>query len=79
MTRIPYKGGEVDATDVDFQIRKEDWNEYLLMDGTVLKMKLVIGDVFKVPGEFDNEGNPVYIVKSNNILVVRAPDNLKRK
>lgn len=79
MTRIPYKDGEVDATEMEFQIRKEDWNEYQLMDGTTIKMKLVVGEIFRVPDEFDKEGNPTYVVKSNNVLVVRAPDNLKRK
>ena len=56
MTKIPYGGGEVDATEVDFQTRKEDWNEYQLMDGTAIKMKLVVSEIFKVPDQFDKEG-----------------------
>ena len=79
MPKIPYGKGEVDATELDFQTRKEDWNEYQLMDGTAIKMKLVVSDIFKVPDEYDNEGNPVYVVRSRNVLVVRSPDNLKRK
>jgi len=78
MPKIPYKGREVDAIEVDFQTRKEDWNEYQLMDGSTIKMKLVVSDIFRVPDEWDNEGNPVYVVRSNNVLVVRAPDNLKK-
>jgi len=79
MPKIPYGRGEVDATEVDFQTRKEDWNEYQLMDGTAIKMKLVVSEVFKVPDEYDDEGNPVYVVRSKNVLVTRSPDNLKRK
>ena len=79
MPKIPYKGREVDAVEVDFQTRKEDWNEYQLMDGSFVKMKLVVSDIFRVPDEWDNEGNPVYVVKSQNILVARSPDNLKKK
>jgi len=79
MPKIPYKDQEVDATDVEFNTRREDWNEYQLMDGTIIKMKPVVSEIFKVPNEFDNEGNPVYIVRSNNVLVVRSPDNLKKK
>ena len=83
MPKIPYREGdrvfEVDATDVDFQTRKEDWNEYLLMDGTTIKMKLVVSEVFRVADKFDNEGNPAYVVRSKNVLVVRSPDNLKKK
>lgn len=78
MPRIPYKGQKVDATEVDFQTRKEEWNEYQLMDGTSIKMKLVVSEIFKVPDEYDEEGNPVYVVRSNNVLVVRSPDNLKK-
>ena len=79
MPKIPYKGRKVDAVEVDFQTRKEDWNEYQLMDGSILKMKLVVGDIFKVPGEYDDEGNPVYVVRSQNVLTARSPDNLKKK
>ena len=79
MPTIPYKGREVDATEVDFQTRKEEWNEYQLMDGTSIKMKLVVSEIFRVPYEWDNEGNPVYVVKSQNILVARSPNNLKKQ
>ncbi len=79
MAKIPFKGQEVDATEVEFQTRKEDWNEYQLMDGSVIKIKLVVGSIFKVAGEYDDEGNPVYVVRSKNVLMVRSPDNLKRK
>ena len=79
MAKIPYRGKEVDAVEVDFQTRKEDWNEYQLLDGSSLKIKLVVSEIFKISDEYDNEGNPVYVVKSQNILVARSPDNLKRK
>jgi len=56
---------------MDFFTRKEDWNEYQLSDGTVIRMKTVITDVFLIPGEIDPEGNPVYNVRSTNVLRVR--------
>ncbi len=79
MPKIPFKGQEVDATEIDFQTRKEEWNDYQLMDGSVVKIKLVVTEIFKVPDEYDNEGNPVYVVRSKNVLAIRSPDNLKRK
>ena len=78
MPKIPFQGQQVDATEIDFQTRKEDWNEYQLMDGSTIKMKLVVAEIFRVDGRYDNERNPVYVVKSNNILIVRSPDNLKK-
>jgi hypothetical protein len=66
-------------TEVEFQTRKEDWNEYQLMDGTVIKMKLVVSEIFRIEGAFDSEGNPAYRIMSTNVPVVKSPDALKRK
>lgn len=79
MPKIDYEGREVDATDIEFQTRKEDWNEYQLMDGTIIKMKAVVSDILRIEGAYDKEGNPVYRVKSSNVLFVRSPDALKKK
>ncbi len=79
MPKIPYMGKEVDATEVEFQTRKEDWNEYQLMDGSTIKMKLVVSLIFRVDGTYDNEGNPAYQLKSTNVAVVTSPDTLKKK
>ena len=79
MPKVPYGGREVDGNEVEFNVRKEDWNEYQCMDGTIIRMKLVVSDIVVLPDEYDNEGNPVYVVKSKNVLSVRAPDNLKKQ
>ena len=79
MARINFQGQEVDATEVEFQTRREDWNEYQLMDGSEIKMKLVVSGVFRIGGLYDDEGNPVYQIKSTNIAAVKSPDNLRRK
>ena len=69
--KINFQGREVEATDVDFITRKEDFNEYQLSDGKVIRMKTVVTDIFRLEGEKDPEGNPVYQVKSINILRVK--------
>ena len=69
--KVPYQGRQVEAEEVDFFTRKEDWNEYQLSDGTVIRMKTVVTDVLRLPGEVDPEGNPVYQVRSTNVLGVR--------
>ena len=79
MPKINFQGREVDATEIEFQTRKEDWNEYQLMDGSVVKMKLVVSAIFRLGGMFDEERNPVYHIKSTNVAGVGSPDNLKRK
>jgi hypothetical protein len=75
--RMP-NGREVEATNVDFETRKEDWNEYKLEDGTVLRFKTVVSSIIRTENYDPMTGDPVYHVRSTNILRVKAPDELKR-
>lgn len=77
--RINFGGEEVDATPIDVNQTNEYWNQYLLDDGSVVKMKLVVTKVLRIDNRYDNEGNPAYLVQSTNITSVNAPDNLKKK
>jgi len=79
MPKVNFQGREVDATEMEFETRKEDWNEYQLMDGSVVKMKLVVSTIFRIDGMYDNEGNPMYYIKSTNVPFVKSPDALKKK
>jgi hypothetical protein len=67
-----------DAELVEVTNAEERWNQYLLSDGTVLRTKAVVTEVWRVIDEFDAEGNPKYVMKSGGILVVNAPDELRR-
>jgi len=77
--KINFSGEEMEATPVDINQTNEYWNQYLLDDGTVVKIKLVATKVLRVDSKYDNEGNPLYVIQSTNITAVNAPDNLKRK
>ena len=57
----------------------EPWSSYELKDGTILKMKVVLVDINRVIGQYDDAGNPVYQFQSTQIVNVSAPDKLKRK
>jgi hypothetical protein len=72
-------GPEKDAQLLDIQQSSEHWNQYLLGDGTVLRIKLVATEVWRIEGEWDQEGNPFYVVKSSNVLSVNPPEELRRK
>ena len=71
--KIQYAGREVEAVPVDVNQTSEKWNEYLLEDGTVLKMKLILKKVMRVENEFDAEGNPVYVMQTTNVTAVTSP------
>ena len=76
---INFGGRQVEASPIDVSQCSERWNEYLLEDGTVLKMKLVLQKVLRVDGQYDAERNPVYIMQSTNVSTVSSPEELKKK
>lgn len=67
-----------DAELIEVQQSSEQWNQYLLGDGTVIKLKVVVTEVWRVENEYDADGNPVYLVRSKNVLAVTSPDNLRK-
>ncbi len=77
--KIPFNGQEVEAETIDVTQCSERWNEYFLDDGTLLKVKLVLTNVYRVEGQFDAEGNPVYMLQSTNVVAANAPKELRRK
>jgi len=76
--KVNFGGRQVDATPVDINQAGEKWNEYLLEDGTVLKMKLVLKKVMRIDNQYDHDGNPVYMMQSTNVSTITAPKNLRR-
>ena len=77
--KIQFGGKQVDATPIDVNQAAEKWNEYLLEDGSVLKMKLVLKKVYRIEGQYDMEGNPIYAMQSTNVSSTTSPSELKRK
>lgn len=77
--RIRLGDQEVEAVQLTFQSAGENWNEYLVNDGTVIKLKPVATEILRVADQYDPDGNPVYVVRSANVVVVSAPDNLRRQ
>lgn len=71
-------GREVDATVTTFRSGGEHWNEYLVDDGSVVKVKLVATEILRVDGEYDPAGNPIYLMASTNIMAVDAPESLRK-
>lgn len=70
---------EKDAELVEITQANEHWSQWSLVDGSVLKMKPVVIEIWKLVDEFDAEGNPVYVVKASNVMHQSVPDNLKKR
>ncbi len=75
---MPGPNGPVDADELGFRPLNEPWTEYLLDDGTVVRLKLVVTAAYRLEDQYDTEGNPVYVLTSTNVLKVSAPDNLRK-
>jgi hypothetical protein len=68
----------VDAVEVDVLESSERWTDITLADGTTLRLKAVILGVLRLEGQYDQEGNPVYQIKANQVMTASCPDHLKR-
>ena len=78
IVQVKHQGKVFDAELVPVEESTERWTIIQLEDGTTIRLKPVITDVVRVPGQYDNEGQPMYIVKSANIMSVVAPESLRR-
>lgn len=77
--KIPFPdGSEAEAEVVINRATGEYWNEYLLEDRTVLRLKPIVTEVLKVIGQYDNAGNPLYIVSATNVIAIDSPDELRK-
>ena len=63
---------------VGFRSSVEHWNEYLLDDGTVFKIKLVVTEIARVTDGYDAKGDPVYLATHTQVTAVDAPESLRR-
>ena len=68
----------LDVIEMPISGTTEHWNEYLLHDGSVVKLKTVVTEILKVDGEFDAEGNPQYVLKSTQIVSVSPSERARR-
>ncbi len=79
MPTVKYQGRDVEGLEVRFRSVREEWNEYSLEDGSTLRLKTVVSEIVRLEGEYDPENNPIYLVKSGNMVVAKSPDNLKKR
>lgn len=66
-----------EAVELGFRVSGEHWNEYLADDGTVIRLKPVVTQIMRLEGMYDQNGDPLYVVNSTNVLTVSAPEELR--
>lgn len=71
-------GRIVEGISVDVVESIERFSDVKLKDGTILKTKLSVLEAVRVDGEWDQEGNPSYVLRHNNVVsVVESPPELR--
>ena len=72
-------GGQmVSGEEVPFEPERENFNTYILEDGTSIKFKAVVLKFIRLD-IYNPEGEPVYMAQATNALVADVPENLKQK
>lgn len=66
--QIPYNGKMTEGDTIDFLTRKEDFNEYQLADGKIIRMKTVVTRILRLKDEKQQDGSPVYFIQSQNVV-----------
>ena len=76
---IDYQGRKVEGEVLEFQSKGEAWNQYELEDGTTLRVKIVMLDVVRLIDEYDDNGEPVYVLSAQQIVATSAPSHLRKQ
>lgn len=80
------KGEFIRAKNLKFKVIKEDWNEYELEDGTILRAKLVAvkmvrgidpktGDILYL----EDRGEPLYNIRHQVVVTAEVPKSLLKE
>lgn len=77
---LDQNGNQVEGTAVEVDESIERFSKVSLCDGTVLRIKPVATEAVRLSGQWDQDGHPIYVVRTANIVsVVESPDELKQK
>ena len=77
IVKVNAGGQEVDAIEVDFEIKREEWNEYTLLDGGVVRVKTTVNRILRVVdsegnGRNNQDGSPMIVVSHKSDVVSRV-------
>lgn len=67
-------GRLVETEKINFHPIQEPWSVYRLEDGTTVKLRPVVSDVFKLPTPDPVTGLPQLIIKATNITSIEPPE-----
>jgi len=74
----PASGQEVEGTVVQVENQVENPSTYNLEDGTQLRMRTVLTEVIRLEGIYNDEGETIYVLKSQNIVTSNVAEKYRR-
>jgi hypothetical protein len=66
---INVNGQDMEAVEIGFSIKREDWNEYELLDGGIVRFK---ANVFRILRVLDADGKPAKTPDGDPFLIVQS-------
>ena len=70
--KITMFGFQIEVSDVPIVKAEEKFNQYVLEDGSVLRVKGVVTSMLRVDGQFLPDGSPVYIALMSPAVSVES-------
>ena len=78
-TKVKLPTGEVDGSEVPIKEATERWSDITLEDGTVLRVKPNVLAAIRVDNQYDQEGNPIYALKTSQAMTITSvPSHLRK-
>ena len=65
-------GLQIDVSDVPIVKAQEHFNQYVLEDGSVLRVKSVATSMMRVEGQYLPDGSPIYVVLTSPAVSVES-------
>ncbi|MFZ0737757.1 MAG: hypothetical protein WBL70_12555 [Candidatus Acidiferrales bacterium] len=80
--KIPFAGvpeGTADGHEVPILESTERWSEVRLEDGTAIRVKPNVISAVRIDGQFDQDGNPTYALRTSmTMAVISSPERLHK-
>lgn len=79
-TQVLFGDKMVPGAEVPVSGGSQKWSEFELEDGTIIRAKVDIISVVRVKDQYDQVGNPIYVLNAAPVIgVVHTPTELRKK
>jgi len=75
--KLTVNGKEQEVSEVDFDIGSEHWNEYKLLDGGTVRVRIVVSKIYRVFDDngkesWNQDGSPNFAITSTTMVVSKV-------